>query len=304
VEDGSGLQFLVGDPRAEDNVSASATTGRLTVVATPIGNLSDISPRARETLRDATVIACEDTRRTGVLLQALGLKVPLVSLHAHNEAARLPELLTRLGAGERIVIVSDAGMPGVSDPGARLVAAAHAAGIRVEVIPGPSAVTAAIAAAGAPADRFAFAGFWPRKAGERAALLAELDRLGWPVVAFESPRRLAGLLAELAAQDPGRRVAVCRELSKLHEETLTGRVADLAARFTAEPPRGEITIVLWPRADAGLRADASRLQDVVTLLLDAGLGPATAADVAARLGAGARNAAYRTALAEAKRRNT
>jgi len=286
-------------------VSTSATDGRLTVVATPIGNLSDISPRARTTLREADVIACEDTRRTGALLKALGLKVPLVSLHAHNEAARLPELLLRLGDGARIVIVSDAGMPGVSDPGARLVAAAHAAGVPVEVIPGPSAVTAAIAASGAPADRFAFAGFWPRKAGDRAALVAELDRLGWPVVAFESPQRLAGLLADLAAHDPDRRVAVCRELSKLYEETLVGTASELAARFAAAPPRGEITLVLWPGNDTARAAgDAAHLQEVVAALLDAGLSPGRVADVTARIGAGARNTAYRTALAEANRRNT
>lgn len=295
----------VEHPGAEDNVSTSATDGRLTVVATPIGNLSDISPRARATLRDADLIACEDTRRTGMLLKALEVSVPLVSVHAHNEAARVPDLMRRLGAGAHVVIVSDAGMPGVSDPGSRLIDAAHAAGLRVEVIPGPSAVTAAIAASGAPADRFVFAGFWPRKAGERAALLADLDRLGWPVVAFESPQRLGGLLAGVAAGDPGRRVAVCRELSKLYEETIVGTAAELAERFVAAPPRGEITLVLWPRDETG-RADddADRLVDVVTSLLDAGLSPGRAADVAARIGAGARNTAYRTALAEAKRRNT
>ncbi len=305
MDDGSDLQILIGKPRAGDDVSGSAADGHLTVVATPIGNLSDISPRARATLRDADVIACEDTRRTGLLLKALDLKVPLVSLHAHNESARLPELLARLGDGARVAIVSDAGMPGVSDPGARLVDAAHAAGFPVEVIPGPSAVTAAIAASGAPADRFAFAGFWPRKAGERAALLADLDRLGWPVVAFESPQRLAGALADVAADDPQRRVAVCRELSKLYEQTLVGPASELAARFAGAPPRGEITFVLWPPGDGGrAAADTERLQEVVAALLDAGLSPGQTADIAARVGAGARNTAYRTALAEAKRRNT
>jgi len=285
-------------------VTTSATDGRLTVVATPIGNLSDISPRACETLRDADIIACEDTRRTGMLLQSLGLKVPLISLHAHNETARLPELLTRLDAGARIVVVSDAGMPGVSDPGARLVTAAHDAGITVEVIPGPSAVTAAIAASGAPADRFAFAGFMPRKAGERSALLEDLDRLGWPVVGFESPQRVAGLLADVAAHDPARRVAICRELSKLYEETIVGSAGELAARLAAAPVRGEITLVLWPRVGAGQAAAVRHLDDVVTTLLDAGLSPGQAADITAKIGAASRNAAYRTALAAAKRRNT
>lgn len=287
------------------NVSTPTTCGCLSVVATPIGNLSDISPRALETLRAAEVIACEDTRRTGLLLHALGVKVALVSLHAHNESARLPELLTRLQAGARIALVSDAGMPGVSDPGARLVSAAHAAEVRVEVIPGPSAVTAAIAASGAPADRFVFAGFMPRKSGERATLLDRLDSVGWPVVAFESPKRLPGLLAELAARDPERRMAICRELSKLYEQTQVGSVAELAARTTEIPIRGEITLVLWPRAtDPQAEHAAARLESVIETLLGAGLSPGRAADAAAQIGAGARNAAYRTALAAAKRRAT
>lgn len=284
-------------------MDTAATDGCLAVVATPIGNLSDISPRAAQTLRDADAIACEDTRRTGLLMQALDARVPLVSLHAHNEAARIPELIARLEAGQRIALVSDAGMPGVSDPGARLVDAAHQAGLNVEVLPGPSAVTAAIAASGAPADRFVFAGFLPRKAGERNALLADLDRLGWPAVGFESPQRLAGLVADIAAQDPDRRIAICRELSKLHEETVVGSAAELAARLGTGPVRGEITIVLWPRGTADLDAAASaRLAEGIAVLIDAGLSPGQAADAAAALGAGGRNAAYRAALAEASRR--
>jgi 16S rRNA (cytidine1402-2'-O)-methyltransferase len=185
------------------------------------------------------------------------------------------------------------------------VDAAHAHGITVEVIPGPSAVTAAIAASGAPADRFAFAGFLPRKTGERAALFAQLDRLGWPVVGFESPQRLAGLLADIANHDPRRRVAICRELSKLHEEIIVGPAADLAPRFAAEPVRGEITLVLWPGDHARrAAAETQHLQGVVATLLDAGLSAGQAADVAAKIGAGPRNTAYRTALAEARRRNT
>jgi 16S rRNA (cytidine1402-2'-O)-methyltransferase len=286
-------------------VSTSGTHGCLFVVATPIGNLGDISPRAHKTLRDADLIACEDTRRTGLLMQAVGAKRPLVSLHAHNEAARIPDLLQRLAHGARVALVSDAGMPGVSDPGARLVSAAHAEGIRVEVIPGPSAVTAAIAVAGAPADRFVFAGFMPRKAGERRALLEELDRIGWPVVGFESPRRLAGLVDDIAAFDPERRVAVCREISKLHEETLVDTATALAEGLRATPARGEITIVIWPReVDPGHADEDRRLEEVVRVLLDAGLSPSQTADLAAALGAGSRNRAYRTALAEAKRRNT
>jgi 16S rRNA (cytidine1402-2'-O)-methyltransferase len=274
------------------------------IVATPIGNLGDCSPRAAGALRDADVVACEDTRRTATLLREVGASVPTVSLHAHNEAARSADLVDRMEAGAVVALVSDAGMPSVSDPGARLVAAAHARGIPVEVLPGPSAVTAAIAASGAPADRFAFAGFLPRKAAERAALLARTDALGWPLVAFESPQRLPGVLAGLAAADPARRVAVCRELSKLHEETLTGTAAEVAERF-AGGARGEITLVLWPAG--GERRDreaAGRLEEVVGLLVDAGLGAGRAADVAAALGAGPRNAAYRAALAAASRRAT
>jgi 16S rRNA (cytidine1402-2'-O)-methyltransferase len=285
-------------------VTTSEPDGRLSVVATPIGNLGDISPRARETLRTADLIACEDTRRTGLLMQSLGAKRPMVSLHAHNELARIPELLARIGTGERVALVTDAGMPAVSDPGSRLISAAHDAGIRVEVLPGPSAVTAAIAVSGAPADRFVFAGFMPRKAGERAHLFTELDRTGWPVVGFESPQRLAGLVAALAVHDPERRIAICREISKLHEETLTGSASELASRLASTPVRGEITIVIWPpAADPDRDRDAGRVDDAVRVLLDAGLGPSQCADVAAALGIGPRNRAYRSALAEAKRRN-
>jgi len=286
-------------------VSTSGPDGCLSVVATPIGNLGDISPRAAETLRTADLVACEDTRRTGLLLQSLGTKRPLISLHAHNEAARIPDLVARIAVGGRIALVTDAGMPGVSDPGARLVSAAHDGGLRVEVLPGPSAVTAAIAVSGAPADRFVFAGFMPRRAGERTALFEDLDRIGWPVVGFESPQRVAGLVGALAAHDPERRVAICREISKLHEETLVDRAEALAERLTAAPARGEITIVIWPRAnDPNPVGDDVRLDAAIRVLVDAGLGPGQCADVAAALGIGARNRAYRSALAEAKRRNT
>ena len=275
--------------------------GGLVVVATPIGNLEDCSPRAAAALREADLVACEDTRRTATLLRACGSSAPMVSLHAHNEASRLPELVGRMEAGARVALVSDAGMPGVSDPGARLVSAAHQAGLRVEVLPGPSAVTAAVAAAGAPADRFAFAGFMPRKARERAELLDALDRLGSTIVAFESPQRLPDLLRALAERHPDRRAAVCRELSKLHEETVVGTCAELAASHPSTP-RGEITLVLWP-APAVAPAEGD-LERVVGILVDAGLGSGAAADAAAALGAGTRNAAYRAAIAAASRRDT
>lgn len=279
----------------------SGGTGGLAVVATPIGNLGDCSPRAAEALREAGVVACEDTRRTATLLRAVGAAVPMVSLHAHNEASRVPELVRRMAGGERVALVSDAGMPGVSDPGMRLVTAAHEAGIPVTVLPGPSAVTSAVAAAGAPADRFAFAGFMPRKAAERAALLDALDRTAATIVAFESPQRLPDLLALLAQRHPERRAAVCREISKLHEETLVGTCAELAA-ISGGVARGEITLVLWP-AEAAAPAEGD-LERVVEVLVGAGLSTGAAADAAAALGAGTRNAAYRAAIAAASRRAT
>jgi len=279
--------------------------GCLSIVATPIGNLSDISPRAVETLRDVELVACEDTRHTGALLHALDCKVALLSLHAHNEAARLPELLTRLTNGAHIALVSDAGMPSVSDPGARLVGAAHAHGVRVEVIPGPSAVTSAIAASGVLADGFVFVGFLPRKRGERSALFDRLDGLTWPAVAFESPKRVAAILNEIATRDPARQIAICREMSKLYEHTIVGTATELATHATLDPFRGEITMVIWPPAAATHDAHSiDRLDEGIALLLDAGVSARQAADIAASLGMGARNAAYRAALAEASRRAT
>lgn len=279
----------------------SAGGGGLAVVATPIGNLEDCSPRAAAALRAADVVACEDTRRSATLLRAVDSRAPMVSLHAHNEASRLPELVGRMLGGERVALVSDAGMPGVSDPGARLVSAAHEAGIPVEVLPGPSAVTAAVAAAGAPADRFVFAGFMPRKNGERTTLLDDLDRTVCTIVGFESPQRLPDLLTYLAARHPERRAAVCRELSKLHEETVVATCAELADRMTG-PARGEITFVLWPAAPVA--PGAGDLERVVAVLVGAGLSSGSAADAAVALGAGTRNAAYRAAIAAASRRDT
>jgi 16S rRNA (cytidine1402-2'-O)-methyltransferase len=203
-------------------------------------------------------------------------------------------------AGQTVALVSDAGAPGVSDPGARVVAAAAAAGIPVTVVPGPSAVQAALAASGMPAGRFVFVGFFPRRPAERRELLAALADPPMTMVGFESPRRLPGLLADLAAHDPERPVAVCRELTKLHEEVARDSAARLAERF-AEPPRGEVTVVIGPPASAP-RPDDSRLAAGLESLLDAGLGPARAAEAAAALGAAPRNEAYRAALAAAERR--
>ncbi len=270
-------------------------TGRgLVVVGTPIGNLADLSPRAAQALRDADLVACEDTRRTAPLLRHAGSEAPMVAVHQHNEAARAADLVGRMRGGARVALVSDAGMPLVSDPGARLVRAALDASLPVEVVPGPSAVTAALAGSGLAGEGgFAFLGFAPRRAGERRRLMERLAASDVPVVAFESPRRLPALLAEIAAAMPERPVAVCRELTKLHGEVVRGTAAEVAARL-AEPPRGEVTLVVGaaPEADA----DDARLDEVLRLLRDAGLSQARAAEVAAALGAAPRNRAYRRAL--------
>lgn len=273
--------------------------GRLLVIATPIGNLGDLSPRAAAALCDADVVACEDTRRTATLLRHAGSSVRMVPVHEHNEAARALDLVRRMQDGETIALVSDAGMPGISDPGRRVISLALDAGLVVSVIPGPSAVEAALVGSGLPVEPFAFVGFFPRKAGERAALFAHYS--AWPgsLVGFESPRRVGSLLAGLAVIDPERQVAVGRELTKMHEEVVRGTAVELAARF-AEAPYGEVTVVIGP-ATVPVDADTDKVVHSVAVLLEAGLSPGRAADVVARLGLGARNAAYREALAAANR---
>src|SRR5439155_20546368 len=217
----------------------------LSVCATPIGNLDDITLRVLAELHEADLVLAEDTRHTRGLLQRHGIDAKLVSYHEHNEAERVSELLPRLLAGERLALVSDAGVPGISDPGARLVRAAVEAGVEVTVLPGPSAVETALVASGLVSERFAFVGFLPRKAGELAALWQELASWDSPVVAFESPQRLPKTLRSLAETTPKRQVAVCRELTKRFEEIVRGDAEELAERFT-EPPKGEITLVLGP----------------------------------------------------------
>jgi 16S rRNA (cytidine1402-2'-O)-methyltransferase len=275
----------------------------LSVVGTPIGNLDDISPRAARSLRAADVVACEDTRRTAVLLRHVGAQVPMLALHAHNEAARSEELLGRLREGARVALVSDAGMPGVSDPGARLVRAAAAEGLAVEVVPGPSAVTAAMALAGlGEGAGFLFVGFLPRRAAERAALIDRLADLKVPVVAFESPKRVRAFLELLARALPERAVVVCRELTKLHEQTLRGSAREVAAAL-GETVRGELTLVIGPAASAREdRAGDDALRAGLAVMIDAGMGAGRAAEAVAALGAAPRNRAYELALALAARR--
>ena len=265
----------------------------LAVCATPIGNLDDVTLRVLAELREADVVLAEDTRHTRVLLERHGIDARLVSYHEHNEAARVAELLPRLRAGERVALVSDAGLPGVSDPGARLVRAALDAGVPVTVLPGPSAVETALVASGLVAERYAFVGFLPRRRGELEALWTELASSQWPTVAFESPQRLPATLASLAAAAPDRDVAVCRELTKRFEEVVRGRAADVAARF-AEAPRGEITLVLGPsRSDA---PDPAAAVAAVADLVAAGTPRRVAAEVVSRLTDVSKNDLYRGTL--------
>lgn len=233
-------------------------TGRLTVVATPIGNLDDLSPRAAAALRDADLVLAEDTRHTGTLLAHVGSRVPQQSFHDHNERGRVDEVRSRLEDGAWVVLVSDAGTPAVSDPGYRLVAACAEAGIVVDAIPGPSAVLHALVTSGLPTDRFTFHGFLPRKGAARTAVLADVASGATTAVLFVSPHRGSADLADLAETcGPDRRAAVGRELTKLHEETVRGPLGDLAAR---ERWRGELTVVVAP-ADVDDGSDEADLDD-------------------------------------------
>ena len=264
----------------------------LAVCATPIGNLDDVTLRVLEELRTADLVLAEDTRHTRRLLERHGIAARLLSYHEHNEAARVAELLPRLESGERIALVSDAGLPGVSDPGARLVRAARDAGVEVTVLPGPSAVDTALVTSGLGDARYAFLGFLPRRAVELDVLWRELESWPWPVVAFESPRRLSKSLRSLAGVDPERQIAVCRELTKRFEEVVRGVVAEVAEQF-AEPPKGEITLVIGPPAR---RAEVGAAREAVAELVAAGTPRRVAADVVARLTDMSRNDLYRASL--------
>ncbi len=227
-------------------------TGRLDLVATPIGNLGDLSPRAIETLAGADRILCEDTRRTRSLLSASSLPAGgrLEAFHEHNEDQKTPRVLERLEAGERIALVCDAGTPGISDPGSRLVAAAVTAGIEVGSIPGPSALLAALVISGLPTDRFVMEGFLPRRGSLRQRRLSELKAERRTVVLYESPRRVGATIAELAALLEGERpLVVARELTKLHEEIWRGSVAEGAEHFAGTELRGEVVLVLGGNAE-------------------------------------------------------
>lgn len=266
-----------------------APAGRLVICPTPIGNLEDITLRALAALREADVVACEHTRHTRVLLDRYGVRARLVSYHEHNERARAVELVQRMRAGEIVALVSDAGMPLVSDPGFVLVRACVAAGLAVEVLPGPSAVLAALVASGLPVDRWRFTGFLPRRAGELERLWDTPETL----VAFESPGRLGASLSSLAVRDPDRAVAVCRELTKRHEEVVRGAAAELAERYRTTPPRGEVVLVVGA-APAG-EADAERAADAVHRLVEAGARRRPAAAIVGELTGISANRLYRAA---------
>jgi 16S rRNA (cytidine1402-2'-O)-methyltransferase len=270
--------------------------GRLVVCATPIGNLGDVTLRVLGALREADVIACEDTRRTRRLLDRYGIRAPLVSYHEHNEERRAAELVERMQAGAVVALVSDAGMPLISDPGYVLVRVCVAAGVAVEVLPGPSAALAALVASGLPADHWRFEGFLPRRAGDLRRVLAAGGST--TLVAFESPHRLAATLRVLAELDPDRSAAVCRELTKVHEEVVRGTAAELAERFAAAEPRGEVVLVVGAAAErsGGDGGPSREAVDAVARLVEAGAKPRAAAGVVAELTGESANALYRAVL--------
>lgn len=267
-------------------------SGRLVLVGTPIGNMGDLSPRAVELLAAADLVACEDTRRTGNLLQLAGLASrPLMTVNDHTEERRIGEILDRIGNGETVAVVTDAGMPGISDPGERLVRAALDAGHPVEVVPGPSAVVTGLVVSGLAAGRFCFEGFLPRKGAGRTQRLSELAAERRTVVLYEAPHRLARTLADLASALGGeRRCALTRELTKLHEEVWRGSLDEAVARCDEVAPRGEYVVVIDgapvppPATDEDIAAAVSDLVAAGASTRDA------AAAVAARLGVSRRRA--------------
>jgi 16S rRNA (cytidine1402-2'-O)-methyltransferase len=216
----------------------------LTIVPTPIGNRQDITLRALEALQSADVVAAEDTRHSGMLLQHLGIKKPFVSLHEHNEAARVEELAERMASGTKIALITDAGMPGISDPGHRLIKSCIERGLPVTVLPGPSAVITALVGSGFPTDRFFFGGFLPVKSGRRANEIAQAAARSETSIYFESPHRIERTLEALHAACPDRPVCVARELTKTFEEYRRGLPAEVLAHFQKHPPKGEITLVI------------------------------------------------------------
>jgi 16S rRNA (cytidine1402-2'-O)-methyltransferase len=282
----------------------NADAGRLYVVATPIGNLGDLSPRARETLQACSVIAAEDTRHTGTLLKAFGITSALVSLHDHNEAHRVPDLIQRMQGGASIALVCDAGTPAISDPGFELVRAAAAAGLEVVAVPGPCAAVAALSIGGQPTDRFCFEGFLPARGAARRARLQALASEARTLVFYESPHRVVETLADCAAEFGKERPAtVAREITKLYETTYRGSLGELAAQAAADGDftRGEIVLIVGgapaetEAGDAGADGHGGALDRVLSVLLEE-LPLKQAAHLAAKIVPARDNEAYKRAL--------
>lgn len=287
---GNGRPPLTARTDTTDTDRADRRPGRLILCATPIGNLRDITLRALDVLAAADIVACEDTRRTGKLLDHYDIDARLLSFGAHNEGGRTAEVIDRLTSGETVVLVSDAGTPVLSDPGSRLVAEAISKGIDVEAVPGPSAVTAAVTLAGVRAPKWCFVGFLPRKKSERLNLW---NAHAETIVAFESPRRIARAISELADVDPARPVVVFRELTKIHEEAVRGRALDVALDLSArEEIRGEVTVVVGAASRREDDSDAAALMASFSELVESGARPRRVARALARLSSTTANGLY------------
>ena len=273
--------------------------GKLIVCPTPIGNLEDITPRVRRALEEADIVACEDTRRAGLLYERLDIPRPrLVSNHDRNESERAQQLSKEIERGAKVVLVTDAGTPAISDPGYELIRACLERDLEVEVLPGPSAVTTALVASGLPPDRWRFEGYLPRRPGELERVLRSAET----VVAFESPRRLPASLGALATLAPDRPAAVCRELTKLHEEVARGTLGELARRFRDEV-KGEIVVVIAPaQAGAAAGPDLAFAADALRRLVQSGARPRAAASVVAALTGTRANDLYTALTGRAPRR--
>ncbi len=278
--------------------SHSRSSGLLLIVATPIGNLSDISERALEALQYADLIAAEDTRRIAKLMSHFGIEKPTESFHGDSGAAKLDRIIERLRQGQIVAYVSDAGTPTISDPGAELVRAAAEAGITVCPIPGPSALTTALSASGINADRFLFLGYPPRKAGERAEFFSLVTSQPWTVVLYEAPHRLRPTLEELAQVAEDRYAVAGREITKKFEEFIRGPLGELAKHFAENEPRGEFVIIIEAGGDAPTETapDEAAIRSTLEQLLQSGMSVKTAAEVVAKLTSISRNAAYKMAL--------
>lgn len=277
---------------------AKHSTGVLYVVATPIGNLEDLSPRAQRVMAEVQLIAAEDTRHTGALLAHFGIRTPLLSLHDHNEAERAPRLLERLQAGDSVALVSDAGTPLISDPGFNLVRAARAAGVRVSPVPGPSALIAALSVSGLPTDRFVFEGFLPARPAARRARLTELATETRTLVFYEAVHRLQESLADMAQTLGAERAAViARELTKLHETVSSGTLSELAMRMAAdaEAPKGETAVLVAGASAARSPAISIEPERLLRILLEK-LPVKQAANLTARISGGKKNQLYQKAL--------